>query len=160
MILHVGNGRSEHVCLDIMFLAVRASCSLAVWAMRACAQGGSRGPCPPGEGSGGVFAPPREAGGLGGRRPRNSIPRQTQNQILRTQVFFDAGCSLKTKRLLRHMHRKLRCASNEKLFVPLRRFGNSSAAARNALTEHRAETLCLAVLAHSSEALPVSRASS
>ena len=31
---HVGNGRCEHVSLDIMFFAIRASCSLAVRAMR------------------------------------------------------------------------------------------------------------------------------
>ena len=40
LVFHVGNGRSEHVRLDIMFRAVRASCSLAVRAMRACAQEG------------------------------------------------------------------------------------------------------------------------
>ena len=39
LVLRVGNGQSEHVCLDIMFLAIRASCSLAVRAMRGCAQG-------------------------------------------------------------------------------------------------------------------------
>ena len=51
LVFHVGNGRFEHVRLDIMFRAVRASCSLAVRAMRACAQGWSRPPCPPGAGS-------------------------------------------------------------------------------------------------------------
>ena len=40
LVFQVGNGRFEHVRLDIMFRAVRASCSLAVRAMRACAQGG------------------------------------------------------------------------------------------------------------------------
>ena len=33
LVLHVGNGRSEHVWLYIMFLAIRASCFLAVRAM-------------------------------------------------------------------------------------------------------------------------------
>ena len=41
LVLHVSSGRSEHVCLDTMFLASRASSSLAVRAMRACAQGRS-----------------------------------------------------------------------------------------------------------------------
>ena len=45
LVFHVGNGRFEHVRLDIMFRAVRASCSLAVRAMRACARGKSRGSC-------------------------------------------------------------------------------------------------------------------
>ena len=35
LVLHVGNGLFQHVRLDIMFLAILASCSLAVLAMRA-----------------------------------------------------------------------------------------------------------------------------
>ena len=61
-------GRHLYI-LDIMFLAIRASCFLTVRAMRACAQGGSGGPCSAGGGSGGAFGPPREAGGFGGRHP-------------------------------------------------------------------------------------------
>ena len=73
LVLHVSNGQSEHVCLDIMFLAIRVSCSLAARAMRACAQGESGGPCRPGEGEGfgGAFAPPGKQGGLGGGTPPN-----------------------------------------------------------------------------------------
>ena len=50
----------------------------------------ARGPWLPGEGSGGAFGPPREAGRLGGRRPPNSIPRQTKNQILRKLILSQA----------------------------------------------------------------------
>ena len=34
---------------------------------------------------------PQKQGALGGRRPANSIPRQTQNQKI-TQVNFVSGC--------------------------------------------------------------------
>ena len=61
LVLRVGTGRSEHVCLDILFLASRASCSIAVLARRACAQGRSRGHCLPGGDSGGVFASPQRS---------------------------------------------------------------------------------------------------
>ena len=50
--LHVGNGQSKHVCMDIMSLIIRGSCSLAVGAMRACAQDESARPCPQGAASG------------------------------------------------------------------------------------------------------------
>ena len=69
LVLHVGNGRSEHVWLDITFLAIRASCSLAVRAMRSCAQGWSRGPCHQRQGSGGHSPPPGKQEGLGGAGP-------------------------------------------------------------------------------------------
>ena len=45
--------------------------SLAVRAMRACAQGGSGGPCPPGGVCGRAFAPPGKQGGSGGGTPPN-----------------------------------------------------------------------------------------
>ena len=40
---------------------------------------GVRGALPPGRGVWEAFAPPRKQDGLVGRKPRNSIPRQTQN---------------------------------------------------------------------------------
>ena len=46
---------------------------------------------PPRGGSRGAFAPPGTQEGLGGRRPPNSIPRQTQNLSF-CQVNFVAGC--------------------------------------------------------------------
>ena len=64
--MHVGKGRFELAGLDIMFVAIKASCSAAVRAMRACAQGGSRDPFRA-ERSGGAFPPPKEAGGFWGR---------------------------------------------------------------------------------------------
>ena len=54
-----------------MFHVVMTTWSLIVEAMRACAQEGSRGPCPPGKGSAGAFAPSR-AEGFGGGTPPNS----------------------------------------------------------------------------------------
>ena len=68
------------VWLDIMFLAIRASWSLADRAMRACAQVGS------GE-SGWHSPPPGQQGGLGGRR----LPTLCQNTFyapLGTIIFF------------------------------------------------------------------------
>ena len=63
LVLHVGVIGHHVPChYDFMFLAVRT--------LRACAQGGSRGPCPPG---GGVWggARPGQQGGLGGGTPPN-----------------------------------------------------------------------------------------
>ena len=91
LVLHVGNGLSEHVWSDITFLAIRASCFLAVQALRVCAQGGSGEPWPPGGRLGGL-RPPRKQGGLGGRRPPNYVPRQIQNPNF-NKVKFVAGCS-------------------------------------------------------------------
>ena len=52
------------------------------------------GGLPPGRGFwGGPSLPPGKQGGLGGRRPPNAIPRQTQNQNF-TQVNAVAGCSI------------------------------------------------------------------
>ena len=48
---------------------------------------------PPGRGSGEAISPPGKQGGLGGRRPPNSIPRQTQNSNF-TKVNFVAGYRL------------------------------------------------------------------
>ena len=87
LVLHASTGRSEHVCLDIMFVAIRASCSLAVRAMRACAQGG-QGALPPRRGVWGSFRPPpRKQLRLGGRRPPNSKPRQAQNRYCCAEYF-------------------------------------------------------------------------
>ena len=44
LVLHVGDDRSEHVRLDIMFLAIRAACSMAVRAMRRGIWGATRPP--------------------------------------------------------------------------------------------------------------------
>ena len=48
-------------------------------------------PCPPEGAQGGPSPPPGTQEGLGGRRPPNSIPRQTQNLSF-CQVNFVAGC--------------------------------------------------------------------
>ena len=56
-----GTHMSYSTCLDIMFLTVRASCSLAVRAMRACTQGGS-GSLPPRRGVWGSLRPPGKQG--------------------------------------------------------------------------------------------------
>ena len=59
----------------------------------ACAQGGSGGPSSQvGGRSGGPFGLPEKQGSLKGRRPPNSIPRQSPN-LCSAKVNFVAGCS-------------------------------------------------------------------
>ena len=57
--IHLTCGIGHHVPRhqNFMFLDIMTSCSLAVRTMRACAQAGSAGPCPPGGGSGGRHTP-------------------------------------------------------------------------------------------------------
>ena len=88
---NVGNGRSENVQLDIMFLAIRVSCSLAVRTMRASAQRGSGGGLASWAGGLGKPSAPSGKQGWFGAAPPNSIPRQSQNQNF-AQVYFAAGC--------------------------------------------------------------------
>ena len=58
-----------------MFRVVMTSWSLIVEAMRACAQGESGGPCPPGGGLGGPSAPPGQPGGAGAVGGAFGLPR-------------------------------------------------------------------------------------
>ena len=78
-----------------MFLAFRASCSLAVRAMRSCAQGWSGGLAFM---AGGLGGPSRSQGSreVCEPQPPSSIPRQKQNQKL-AKVNFVAGCSTTRK---------------------------------------------------------------
>ena len=68
------------VGLDIMFLAIRTSCSLAVRAMRACAQGRSRSACP-WAGSGGGHRLVQSGREVCGETRFFELTRQSQNPI-------------------------------------------------------------------------------
>ena len=68
LVLHVGV-IGHHVPCHYDFMFPRRSCHARLRAR------GVWGALPPGQGSGGAFAPPREAGGFGGRRAPQYLER-------------------------------------------------------------------------------------